>query len=472
MRILLVADGGGAMGVGHIARSVALAQEAVLRGHQVHLTGQVEGDLAGRLMASSGGQTVTEPDPSSYDIVHLDSYDRPTPDIAGAATVTSRMHDGSFGQFEAHLLIDPTPGAPSATGADGVRLGGPRYAPLRTDVRHRAVRGRSPVEGPARVVVLMGGTDPQALAAPVRAALAAIGEPVEILGPGPTLLDDLASCDLVVSAAGTTVFEAALLGAPMALVCAVDNQRRGYDALVTSGSAHPLGSAAWVADPGNRGLLSDQLGRLVSDPVALAGLAERARSLVDGLGAWRVVSAWESLVAAAHPAAEVARRRSTQGAAVAVRPATMADAGVLLAWRNDPVTRAMSRSTEPVAWTAHRAWLEACLDQSDRLLRVGSDTRGLLGTVRWDRSSGQDWEVSITVAPSRRGTGVGLALLRSATSWLAADQSRPATSLVAHVHEGNDPSARLFAAAGYLPDLPADAEGFARLRRPLSGPPS
>ena len=55
---------------------------------------------------------------------------------------------------------------------------------------------------------------------------------------------------------------------------------------------------------------------------------------------------------------------------ITVRRATLDDAAYLLAWRNDPGTRAMCPDDTPVAWDDHIAWLTRTLASSDRRLLI------------------------------------------------------------------------------------------------------
>jgi len=175
---------------------------------------------------------------------------------------------------------------------------------------------------------------------------------------------------------------------------------------------------------------------------------------VDGLGAWRVVSAWEQLLDV--PPAE------GDAAGLVARPATLDDARLLLDWRNDPVTRAGSRSRDEVAWEDHVAWLTRTLGSSERRLLVVESEGAPVGVVRWDDLGDRDWEVSITVAPAARGQGRALPLLRAGEEALGV--AGP-VRLVAAVHRENAASRRLFERAGYLPLLPPDADGFATYAR-------
>lgn len=87
------------------------------------------------------------------------------------------------------------------------------------------------------------------------------------------------------------------------------------------------------------------------------------------------------------------------------RPATLEDAQLLLRWRNDPLTRAMSRNADQVSLSRHLAWL------CDRLTRphfyIAERNRIPVGTFRIDGN-----EVSYTIAPEHRRRGLATELLK------------------------------------------------------------
>ena len=154
-------------------------------------------------------------------------------------------------------------------------------------------------------------------------------------------------------------------------------------------------------------------------------------------------------------------------ARIGVRPADREDADLLLAWRNDPTTRAVSRTTGEVPRAEHVAWLDGTLGRSDRHLLVGLDGDEPVGTVRWDDEGAGEWEVSITLAPTARGRGLGGPALGAAERWLVGHLPEPPRALLAVVRADNSASRRLFLRAGYSPDLPADGAGFERWVRTL-----
>ena len=124
-----------------------------------------------------------------------------------------------------------------------------------------------------------------------------------------------------------------------------------------------------------------------------------------------------------------------------LRDARYEDARLLWEWRNDQVTRTGFRNTAPVAWEEHLAWLRAALDDQDIVLLVAEDQKGPVGTIRFDRN-GPRSEVSVTIAPTRRGERRSRALIQRGTE-------RVGGTVDAYVKPSNEASRRAFEAAGY-----------------------
>ena len=509
MRVLLLCDGGGSLGVGHVIRSLALAEAAVAAGHDVVVAGHFEGSFVQGQLAAAPVEVVQLAAPADAgpdalleliqrmgpDVLHVDSYH--LSHWFMGTFVLSSMEDGPFGRRPADVVVDPTFGAELTPRPDDrarLLLRGSRFAPIRQRVldarRSAKVVGTvvDPPDSQARsVLVVMGGTDPVGLAPAaidllartglaldvtviavgenaerVRAAARGSALSVNILAP----VDDLASLmsaqDLVVSAAGTSVWELCCIGVPMALIWAVDNQRDGYDRVVAAGAALGLGGPE-LGQPERHGRerAADLLTTALTDAGVRAGLARAGRSVVDGLGAWRVVRTWEQALRvspAAHPGS----------IPLTARLAGMDDARLLWQWRNDPVTRAGSRSSAEVTWDEHVGWLTASLARIDRVLLVVEHALVPVGTVRWDLEGKGEWEVSITVAPQRRGQSLARPLLRAGEVALSEVESSRGTAVTAYlavVHVDNEASVRLFESSAYVPDLPPDPRGFSRYRK-------
>jgi spore coat polysaccharide biosynthesis predicted glycosyltransferase SpsG/GNAT superfamily N-acetyltransferase len=416
--LLLRADATPETGVGHLSRCVAVATAARARGWDATLCGTF---TAGQWLLGDL-PVVASLEPA--DAVLIDHYG--LGEVSIPSLVVS-IEDGQFGRRRADIVVDSnlyTTDRP----ADGSRLvlRGPKYAPLRAEIRAaRASRGGGST--PPRVVVVMGGgAAPTAVAAAVE-AVRATGAPatvtaisatpvpgVEVIPPTPSLAELLASADLVVSAAGVTLLELCCIGVPAALVRIADNQKAGYEAAVTQGLAAGLGT-----DPRDH---LPELRALLLHPEQRKAMADKAMAVVDGRGADRVLDA--------------------MGFDPQIREATESDSGLLLAWRNDPETRAWSRTTDPVAPADHSEWLARALNDPGRRLLIAEYDHEPVGTVRLDRDD-DHWEISITVAPEARGRGLAVPIL------LAAERSLDRTTIRACVNRDNAASIAVFRRAGY-----------------------
>lgn len=487
-RVLLHCDARDEVGMGHLMRTLAIAQMARRRGWAVSAVGEVGAmgiALADRLVPgmpfrSAGGEELArELRTAAADgtaVIHLDTYaDVPAP--VGGGALVSTMQDGAYGAREADLAIDANLGSERffhRPERSVHQLAGIDAAVIREQVLGQRGVTRTRGDRP-RVLVVLGGTDAAGLTARVVAAFDRVTTPlhltvvdargradvqvaarasphaVRVIGFADDLPAVASAHDLAVTAAGTTVWDFASIGIPMALLCVADNQRRGYREVVEHGLAAALGEpphddlAARVAD----------LSGLLSSPRMLHEERRRLMQVVDGLGTWRIVASWEQLV-------DRAPQRSVPPAAFDVRDAGAADAQILFDWRNDETTRGNSRTHGPLRWEDHRSWLDRVLADEDRQLLIIEQDESPVATVRWDRRAGTDWEVSLTVAPEQRGRGLAAGVLAAGEEALRVERPH---RLLAGIHVDNRASIRLFERAGYLPHLPPSAEGFLTLAK-------
>lgn len=119
-----------------------------------------------------------------------------------------------------------------------------------------------------------------------------------------------------------------------------------------------------------------------------------------------------------------------------IRAATIDDARILFDWRNDPLTREMSRNTAMVDWLQHIGWLTAWLARPRPNLFI-AELAEPVGTFRVD-----DDEVSYTVAPAYRGGGIGTQMLIEARKMFG--------PLRAEIFERNEASIKIAERAGMV----------------------
>ncbi len=97
----------------------------------------------------------------------------------------------------------------------------------------------------------------------------------------------MATCQLAVSAAGSTLWELCVMGLPRVVLSIAPNQRHLAQAAADAGVAHDLGRIEDVFPKP----LQQALQNLIDDPRTRQGQAAKGRALVDGQGAVRVAQA-------------------------------------------------------------------------------------------------------------------------------------------------------------------------------------
>jgi UDP-2,4-diacetamido-2,4,6-trideoxy-beta-L-altropyranose hydrolase len=516
--VLVRADASQGIGGGHVLRCLALANALSARGARVgfvcaslpddlaarversgHAVWRIESpgellDVSGdwdRAPVSSAAQLHDASQTSAVarevrpDWVVLDHYRfdhrwaEPVRATAGRLLVVddlaNRPHD-------CDILVDQTLGRAAADYERWVPSGcrtllGARYALLRPEfaaARPRALRRRRDVTGVDRLLVSLGATDIGGTTIRVLEELVAAGTTCSIdvlLGPSAPSLDAvhrlaaqvgtvkvhvgsddvstlLAAADLSVGAAGTSSWERCCLGLPSVTLVIADNQRTVAARLGEAGASLGVDAPEDVA----AGVLS-----LLADAPRRARMTAAAAAVTSGQGAALVAD--EMLRDAA--ASQGAPARWT------LRGAGPGDSELIWLWRNDPVMRAMAKTSEPIAWTDHAAWFDRMLSAAASSLYLIEVECGPAAMVRFDALDGKA-AVSINVNPDMRGRGIGLRSLLLACERYAAEAAPSA--VVAEVRVENEPSLRLFRAAGFV-EHSTDA-GFVRWVRPAttSGP--
>jgi UDP-2,4-diacetamido-2,4,6-trideoxy-beta-L-altropyranose hydrolase len=326
---------------------------------------------------------------------------------------------------------------------------GPRFVMLRRDFaswrdwrREVAPRGR-------KVLVTMGGSDPENFTALVLEALREVkiegldviailggsnphaafsdlsGTPaVRVLRNSSNMPELMAWADIAVSAAGSTSAEMCLLGLPAILIDLADNQTPVAQELGRRRAAIHLGSSKQVTARD----IADKVQLLLLSPQLRNSLARHSRELVDGQGAERVLAA-------------------IRDGDMRLRYVQESDCLQLWEWANDPDVRPVSFATETISWERHLQWFNAKLRDPNAVLYLVVDPEDVpAGQVRY-QIDGTSAAVSISLAPQFRGKGYGQIVLEMATRDLF--RTTPVRQIDAYVKPNNMASLRLFNRAGY-----------------------
>ena len=321
---------------------------------------------------------------------------------------------------------------------------GPRYALLRREFLAARKRDARVATHVSRIVVSMGGSDPgNATGLAVGAALAGMPSAEIHVIAGPAYSGDLSEfedrvqvhrspqdmaillnqADIVVGAAGTSTLERAYLGVPSIVLAIAENQLDVADRLSANGLAESLGWVGCVSSS----QLSNSLRSLAEDPARRQAMRDGGMRVVDGLGATRIANHLDG---------------------VRLRLVRWSDAGRLLEWANDAETRRQSLSPETIEMGVHRNWLRANLADPRVDLLIAENGLGPVGALRLAPGWHGHLEVSINVAPGRRG-GLGTVMLKAAMRrW---DRLFVGQQLVARIKPGNLASERAFAHVGFRP---------------------
>ncbi len=337
---------------------------------------------------------------------------------------------------------------------------GPRYAMLRREFRRwRSWRREIPVSG-RKLLVTMGGSDPNNLTAKVIEAIRQVSNPaleavVLVGGSNPHvgaleamlrernqslgLITDapdvgqwMTWADVAIAGAGTTFWEMCFLGLPGILLVLAENQESVAAAASRMGIAWSLGAGTDVSASAIAGKLEELLG---SD-CERTSQSGKGRKLVDGRGAERVAAFLSGLD---------------------LRRAVESDCAVFWEWANDPEARAASFRSRTISWEEHSEWFRAKLADQNAVLYTATNRSGVpMGEVRY-QMEGKRAVLSISLGSRYRGCGWGQKILAVATERLFEESQ--ADFIDAYVKPSNEASLKLFAGAGFLRFRTAVIEG-------------
>jgi UDP-2,4-diacetamido-2,4,6-trideoxy-beta-L-altropyranose hydrolase len=337
--MLVRADASAAIGMGHAMRCLALAQALADVGGGtarflmadppppfVERAARDEVGVAALAAPAGGGAdaeaalTLATEIGAAWVVVdgyHFDdAYQRAL--IAGGARVLAFDDHAQAGAYHADLVLNQNLGAsPSAYTRRDPRtrlLLGVRYALLRREFRAWDEASRAQPEVARRVLVTMGGSDPDDVSSRVVDALAGVTDPLDVCvlvgaaNPHAEALQRAAAAcphqvalvrdaqdvpqrmawaDLALASASGTSWELARVGTPQIAIVLADNQRPAGEALGREELAVSLG---WHADL-TAADLAQAVGGLLRDAARRADMARRGRALIDGRGALRVLAA-------------------------------------------------------------------------------------------------------------------------------------------------------------------------------------
>ena len=145
-----------------------------------------------------------------------------------------------------------------------------------------------PLPDDCRICVVMGAKSPWL--AEVEALAVTLPWPTEVRVNVSNMAELMAQSDLAIGAAGGTAWERCCLGLPTILVVLASNQREAATHLAATEAAHVVASVDEIPGSVARLLLS-----LCREQSILVQLSSASAAISDGVGAQRVLTAWEKM---------------------------------------------------------------------------------------------------------------------------------------------------------------------------------
>jgi spore coat polysaccharide biosynthesis predicted glycosyltransferase SpsG len=246
----------------------------------------------------------------------VDSYTIPSDAISRASRVAPVLAiiDGDSRGIDATMYLDQNLGAgpPARLPRKGATtLLGADYSLIRDAIlRERRAHPWIPPGELPRVLCFLGGNDATGAGLPLAEGLARIDEPfaltfvappaqhpelsrilsarpgLKLVVPTPALPKLLSATDVLVCAAGTSLWEACTLGIPSVAVSIVDNQQSSMLRAVEGGLT--LGFDAYVDSATVPWNTARAVSRLLRDPLLRESFSATARRIFDGDGKHRV----------------------------------------------------------------------------------------------------------------------------------------------------------------------------------------
>ena len=339
---------------------------------------------------------------------------------------------------------------------DTLLLLGTRFALLRMEFQRQQSAARHFPEVAQKVIITLGGSDPEnvtlkiiealeqiptpdlevrILAGPLNAHLTELQHAVASVSPRFCLETNVTNiaplldwADLALAAGGTTAWELATMKVPSLIFILADNQEPTAKALDQFGAARCIGYPEKLTCEE----LATSVLNLMHDRRVRQRMSQRSEVLADGKGVARVLKVMLD---------------DSRDEALRIRAASREDALLLWQWANDPVTRRNSFAPAPISWAVHRSWFAEKTASRDTRWWILEYRHVPVGQIRYDRSDADTAQIDFSIAPAYRGRKLSTRLLR-----LTADMA--AKKLGVRVVEGitfveNRASNHAFISAGF-----------------------
>ncbi|WP_250419070.1 MULTISPECIES: UDP-2,4-diacetamido-2,4,6-trideoxy-beta-L-altropyranose hydrolase [Pontibacter] len=468
-RIIFRADGNSRIGLGHVVRSLALANMLHDAFECVFAIQEPDEALKAQILETCHGiisLPVCEPSEERFnyelvayiseeEIVVLDGYNFGT---AYQETIKSRdaqlvcIDDIHSYSFVADVVLNQAGGVDAAkykvTSYTRLLLG-PQYALLRPTFLEASKQNRAIPEGKLHLLLNLGGADPENYTLKLAQEFADLHNSVTIeivVGSAYKHLDSLQhwlhdkpdynlhqnldakqmcqlmqQCAVAVTSASGVAYEYAAVGGALFILQTADNQADLYSFLTETGVAKPYSSADLTTN------VTEQL----KEQVAIQ------RQFFDGQSDTRLRAIFKQL---------------DLSASLILRKATIADLQLVFEWNNDPEVRQRSFNPEPILLENHTRWFTAKLEDTACIFYIAEVAGTPAAQIRFDIKDATA-TISYLISKDYRGKGLGHTVLQKGISKLKSEA--PEVKVIEGlVQQDNTASVRAFEKAGFTYGTP------------------
>jgi UDP-2,4-diacetamido-2,4,6-trideoxy-beta-L-altropyranose hydrolase len=480
-KLIIRADAITDIGTGHIMRCIALAQAWKDQGGNVTFLSRCDSKNLQQRINNEGFEfiPIEKPHPDSYDLGHtleileqlkiqnskfktwvvIDGYHF-TPDYQKAIiengyrllVIDDTAH---LDHYHADILLNQNIHALSlrySCDRDTLKLLGCEYVLLRSEFLNYKDWKRVIPDKAKKILVTMGGSDPDNVTLKVIRALNSLNDPdlevkivagpanpnisslekelylspftVHLLSSVSNMPELMAWADIAISAGGSTCWEIAFMRLPSLIITTADNQ---------ANIVKELGNARAIIDLGwHKNISMEQYRRVFKeisqDRSKRSYLSKKGQKLVNGKGVMEIIKAM--LVG------QIKLRRVQEN-----------DCKLFWKWANDPETRAASFSPVPIPWEDHAYWFNSKLNSANCMMYIAILDDGIpLGQIRYDIKQ-ENAVISISIDSKFRSKGYGAVLIRETSKRLFNESD--VRRVHAYVKQDNNSSASVFTKAGF-----------------------
>ncbi len=241
--------------------------------------------------------------------------------------------------------------------------------------------------------------------------------------------------DVAITAGGVSTWELAAIGTPMIVVQTADNQFRNVKYL----AENKLGLVAGGYVDLKKEKLTDCL-NLMQNKTCREKFSKKEISLFDCCGVERIVN---ELIGCYID-------KNILNEDICLRNATLDDSKIIWEWRNDKVTREMSRSSEFISMEKHTEWYASAINEEKNVILMAHMKDFPLGVLRFDYIKNEDYdaEVSINLNPLARGRGLGKKILKLGCDY--ASNNFKMKKIRAEIKQENVRSIKIFSDVGFI----------------------